>query len=267
MAAAPKESASPWRKTVSLPGTIGPLANLAAPHLGMAEVGDLTVDPKTKTEREQVAKVMFTVVEAALEKVAMGGGEGYSLSQEPEPFFERTRTDKKAGEKISQRAAIAKYLDLNTGADRVVISEAELVSYALKAIRRFNSAYGLEDLIRDGIRRVAQELVTNAANEENSEGGAKRYRPVRGANWEKYQTALNTLKVDLGSPAWPFHKPYITLGAIASTVVGNTNVVQIRRWLDATGQPRVPSPDHTSDRFKQDPTLAGAIVDPQLDKA
>lgn len=259
-----KKSSGDWRKSVRLSGKLSELANKLAPLVGIDDAGDLSVDPGEREARTATGNLIFTVIEASLEQMVAGSG-GYKMGDSPEPFFERTRTEKKDGEKLAQRAAIAKHLDLDKS-DRIVISEVDLVGAALKAARRFNSNYDVQDLIRDGVRRVAQELITNAANEENTVDGAHVYRPVQGANWAKYEQALQTLRAELNTKAWPFRKPYITLSAIASTVVGNTNVVQIRRWLDATGQKRIPSPDHNSELYKKDETLAGAIVDPALDK-
>ena len=255
------KSTSQWRPSFPITKLAAVLAK-AAIQLDH-EVGtdpDYFAPTDDTDKRTEAAKVANHLILLSLEKVGQGAGSGLELSDAREPFFTRARKSPSEHEKKSQFDAICDYLDIDD--ESLVISEKDLVTGALKAARQLNGGvdYKLEDLIRDGIRRVGQELISNAVNQENRREGSKGGFTSPGSRWPQYEKAFARLKVIQGTNAWTYRKPYITLSYIAGAVDGpKSNVVQIRRWAEGVGHAIVgqPGPD-------EEPTAGGAIVDDKL---
>ena len=251
---------SPWRKNLD-PSQMADQLAAAGIHLKVEGVqADSFIDPLSTVERTKSAKLAMVVIEKALEAAASGSGSGLELSDKREPFFARARNEAKDHEEMSQAEALRRFLDLDT--DDLILSERALVTAALEAakILGYGEEYSLEDLIRDGLRRACQEMISLAVNKKNRKEGTATGFTALGVRWEKYEEAYNKLQATLGTPAWGFRKPYITLSYIAGSIEGaKSNVVQIRRWADATGKQIVPQPGRD-----EDPTAGGLIVDDKL---
>lgn len=253
-------STSPWVRTRVAMEPLVPLVRKAAARLGIAEAVELQ-DPRSKGKRQELASLAFDVIEKALAAVGEGNvGETISFADDPEPYFHRARQKPQEGEVMSQRDAIIKFLNLS--GDKLILSEADLVAGALRAAQVLNyGKFDAMDLVREGVKRVAQELISNAANVANSDPTKGKPATSPGRNWANYERALNELRTEVGTPAWAYRKPYISISTIAGRVVPNTNPIQIRRWLEAKSIPTVAPP-----RPGEDQTAKGNIVDPQLAK-
>ena len=257
---------SPWRRSIDIPGNAENLAR-AAQVLGYTDITEAAdfADPGDTRARKARADIAIDIFEKALERVVESASP-VELGERPEPYFERARRDRKSTEIKDQRSAIAEFLGLErpSGKESIVLSEADLVTGAIKAAAAlgYPDGWSIDDLIHEGIRRVAQELISNAANETNKTDDAPKSRTSPGVNWQKYQQTLDQLIEDQGTDRWVYRKPYITISTIAGAVQPKTNDVQIRRWIAANDIPTFapPSPD------SKDQTMAGKIVDPKLNK-
>jgi hypothetical protein len=259
---APKESTSPWRPAIPIQSTEwAELLAKAAVQLNIEGVQgpEAFEDTRLTDDRTAKSKLIVEIVKVALEAVVSGSGNGVELSDKPEPFFQRARTKPTDGELRSQQSAIVSFLGLEP-TNQIVISEAELVGHALKAARemKYGEEYGLNDLVHEGIRRVGQELVSNAANNLNRDPDAPLSPTAPGRNWNAYAKAYNDLKAQLGTPAWPYRKPFITASTIAGYVQPQSNPIQIRRWMASVGLEEVAVP-----KPGEDQTAGGQIVDPK----
>jgi hypothetical protein len=255
-----KKSVSPWRPAINVPEFADLLAKAAVQlQIEGVEGPEAFDDPETTAGRTAKNKLILSTIQAALEAVASGAGNGVELSDNPEPFFQRARMKPNDGELRSQQSAIVSFLGLEP-TNQIVISESELVAHALKAARemKYGDEYGLNDLVHEGIRRVGQELVSNAANNLNRDPDAPLSPTAPGRNWDSYAKAYNALKAQLGTPAWPYRKPFITASTIAGYVQPQSNPIQIRRWMSAVGLEEVAVP-----KPGEDPTAGGLIVDPK----
>ena len=167
-------------------------------------------------------------------------------------------------ELIDQRSAIADFLGIErpVGKESIVISESDLVSQALKAAKALGYAesWGIEEMLHEGLRRVAQELVSNAALQNNRDPNAPKSATAPGLNWSFYQQVLDQLIEDQGTDRWTGRNSYITISKLATKA--ETNDVQIRRWISANNIPTFPPPGPKD----EDRMLAGKIVDPKLGK-
>ena len=257
-----KVSKSPWRLDLQ-PSQHAEEFYQAAVRLGIAEIQskDELGDPGSEGRRK-INSLIKMVLFAALEDA--GKSTSFEISDKPEPFFDRARREVREGEEIPQRDAIAKFLGVQVPVQgSLLVSEEDLVAGSIKAakILRYQSITCLEDLIREGIRRVSQELISNAVNIENvdPEAPPKISSTRPGLNWEKYQIALDKLRVELGTPAWASRKPYITVSTIATEA--RTNVIQIRRWISHNNIETIGAP--TLEQLKEDRHWTGRLLIPR----
>ncbi len=252
------KSVSAWRPTFRPVEWASLLAN-AAIQLEIEGVSgpEDFADPEERKARERAAALALSIIKSSLEHIASGGSSSVELGEGLEVFFQRCRSEKKEHEIVSQEAAIKDFLGVE-GDGEIMISELQLVEGAIRAARDLNqnTNYGLSNLIRDGIRRVGQEMISNAINRSNRKPGSKSFT-TPGANWPLYEQAYTALQNECGTPAWTKRKSYITIGFIAQRA--STNVVQIRRWAESTGKEIVPRPDE-----REDPTAGLKIVDENL---
>ncbi len=253
---------SPWRLSVPVSELSSTdLANAAVQLQieGVSSAEDLA-DPGIGPERTALNKLIRSIMESSVAQIAAGGTSAVELGDRPEQFFQRARTKIQEHEKKSQETAIKEFLGIEPDGE-LLLSEQELVAAAIRASKDLGGRpdYSLTDLIRDGIRRVGQEMISNAANRENLKPGSKVGATSPGAKWDKYEASYQKLQLQVGTPAWEGRKPYITFGYIATDA--KTNVIQIRRWAEATGKKIVGRPD--VDRG-DDPTAGCNIVDEKL---
>ena len=256
--------ASPWRKSVEIE-KIAPLLVKAAVQLQIEGITDPKIfsDPGDTKQRKARGEVAMTIITESLEAVGKGVGGAIELDNRPEGFFQRSRTKAKGDEVMSQRDAIARYLEKEAGAE-ILLSEAELVTATIKAAKDLGhgTEYTVETLIRDGIRRVGQEMISNAVNRENRDPELAPAHTAPGARWDAYEEAYQELQAIVGTKAWSYRKPYITLSYIAGALKGpKSNVVQLKRWADATGRNIVPAP-----LADEDQSAGGQIVDDKMER-
>ena len=258
---------SPWRPSLKVQ-ELAPLLVEAAVQLQIPGVTDPVEfqDPGDRDGRIKRANLATQIIEQSLEAVAKGAGGAIELDTRKEPFFERARTKPKEHELVSQKEAIAKFLGLEADGE-ILLSESELVSATIRAAKELGQGdgYNLETLIRDGIRRVGQELISNAVNKTNRDANSAPSPTSPGSRWDAYETAYLYLKSILGTKTWGemgFRKPFITCSYIAGAVNGSkTNVVQIRRWVAGTGKQIIPAPLPDEDQ-----TAGGLIVDDKMER-
>lgn len=255
---------SPWRPSLKVQ-ELAPLLVEAAVQLQIPGVTDPVEfkDPGNRDGRIKRANLANQIIEQSLEAVSKGAGGAIELDTRKEPFFERARTKPKDHELVSQKKAIAKFLGLE-GDGEILLSESELVSATIRAAKELGHGdeYGLETLIRDGIRRVGQEMISNAINKTNRDANSAPAPTAPGARWDAYETAYLELKSILGTKNWTYRKPFITLSYIAGALKGpKSNVVQLRRWAEATGKEIVPAPF-----AEEDQTAGGLIVDDKMER-
>ncbi len=248
----PQKSTSAWRPSLKV-ADMAPLLAGAAVQMeieGVTKAEDFD-DPTTRAARTQLAVVIQSIVESALTQVAAGGAGSVELGDRPEEFFQRARTEPKDHEIKSQHEALLEYLGLD---EELILSEQDMVTAAIQAAKELGLApdYSLSNLIRDGIRRVGQELISNAVNKTNRKEGTGTSFTSPGARWEKYEEAYNKLKLEVGTASWGRRKPFITLSYIAGEA--RSNVIQIRRWAEATGKEIVGRPG------KDDDQTAGCLI-------
>lgn len=256
-------AASPWRKSIPVEPLLEPV-QAAAVQLGRTEAMNLVAegDPGDTKLRADKAVLVFDVIREALAAVATGGATSFEVGDQPEPFFARARKEVREGEIKSQLQAVAEFLGTDHQAG-VVVTEGELIAGAIKAAEVLKlPKYTVEDLLHEGVRRVAQEMISNAVNVLNAVDPSAKPRTMTGRNWDTYEEALNELRAAQGTPAWTPTKPYITVSTIAGYTRPATNSVQIRRWLAAKKIPTIAPP--TPEEVRADPTLGGKIVDPAL---
>ena len=228
-----------WKRQIPLKTKL-PLIRAAARAMGFTELTDVE-DPIDSTKRSDIGALIDELIVEALSRAAQGSGDGYQLHHEPEPFFAAVRQSPNTakGEKISKFEAIRNFLGLpNDGKNQIVLSEAALVDAALRSakILQKGSGYNLEEMIREGIRKVAQDLITRASTIDNfsdSDDAKKALRTAPGRNWDHYEKVLNELRAELGTPAWRYNKPMITVSVLSRRA--ETNDVQIRRWIAQKG--------------------------------
>ena len=244
-----KLSKSPWRLSFVIPDLSS--SNLAAAAVqlqieGVTKPEDLE-DPGTTKGRTAISSLVKSIIESSIAEVASGSTGSVELGDRPEEFFQRARTKPQDHEMKPQELAIKDFLGLDHDAE-LMLSEQELVAAAIRASKELGGKpdYCLSDLIRDGIRRVGQEMVSNAVNRQNRKAGSGSSYTSPGANWHKYEAAYQQLKLEVGTPAWDRRKPYITLGYIAQE--SKTNVIQIRRWAESTGREIVAAPGPDEDQ-------------------
>lgn len=255
-----KKSTSPWRPSINVPEMAELLAN-AGIQLQIEGVKDASTfdDPENTAGRSHSSKLIIAVITAALEAVARGAGSSVELSDKPEQFFQRARNKVSDGELRSQKDAIISFLGIEP-CHQILLSEVDLVRHALKAARdlKYGDNYSQEDLLHEGIRRVGQELISNAANNLNRDPDAPLPPTAAGRNWDKYAKAYEELKAMQSTKAWPYRKPFITASTIAGYVQPQTNPIQIRRWMESVGieEVAVPKPG-------EDQTAGGQVVDPK----
>jgi hypothetical protein len=251
---------SPWRPPFD-PSRMSAQLIAAGIHLKVEGVeGETFEDPIETPARSKKGALALEVIDKALVAAASGAGAGLELSDRLEPFFSRVRTELKEHEKQCQADALRDFLKLDT--DDLILSERDLVTSALEAAKvlGYGDEYALEDLIRDGLRRACQEMISLAVNKVNRKEGAASGFTAPGARWDQYEAAYTKLQASVGTPSWGFRKPYITLSYIAGTIDGaKSNVIQIRRWAESTGKAIVPRPGRD-----EDPTAGGQIVDDKL---
>ena len=255
---------SPWRPALKVQ-ELAPLLVNAAVQLQIPGVNDPEEfqDPGDTKGRSNRALLATQIIEQSLEAVAKGAGGAIELDGRKEPFFDRARTKAKDHELVSQKEAIARFLGIEATGE-ILLSESELVTAAIKAAKELGQGdgYNLETLIRDGIRRVGQELISNAVNKTNRDADSAPAPTSPGARWDAYDAAYMELKSILGTKNWTYRKPFITLSYIATWGQGpNSNVVQLRRWANATGKQIVPAPLPDEDQ-----TAGGLIVDDKLER-
>lgn len=234
---------------------MAPLLSGAAIQLGIEGIRgpeDFS-DPGEKKERGARARLALEVVKAALERVATSCDSTLELSHRAEPFFLRARSKAHPYEFKSQEEAIAEYLGLDGG--ELILSERDLIHGALRAAVDLGkpAEFCMDDLIREGLRKVSQDLITTAVNQQNRKEELEPSSTVSGSRWDKYEEAYQKLQAELGTKAWSRRKPYITLSYIASEC--GSNVVQIGRWAEITGKRIVGKPDKDEDQ-----TAGGLIV-------
>ena len=256
--------ASPWRPSLKVQ-ELAPLLVEAAVQLQIPGVNDPEEfqDPGDTKGRKARADLAAQIVENSLKAVAKGAGSSIELDGRKEPFFERARTKPKEHELVSQKEAIAKFLGVEADGE-ILLSESELVSATIRAAKELGHGdeYGLETLIRDGIRRVGQEMISNAINKSNRDADSAPAPTAPGARWDAYEAAYLELKSILGTKNWTYRKPFITLSYIAGALKGpKSNVVQLRRWAEATGKEIVPAP-----LAEEDQTAGGLIVDDKMER-
>lgn len=192
--------------------------------------------------QDRIRRVICEVVREAAEG-GKAGATGYVLSDQPEPFFQLARTEAREKEKESQADAIRRLLRIKPDAP-IVLSELDLVNEAVRLAREQNRrpSYGVEDLIAEGVRMIAQSIISKAVAAENTEGRGPDNLP--GASDEKYMTALNKLRALRADPekwiAEGFRKPNITVSLLAREA--RTNDVQIRSFIKRHGVTDVEDP-------------------------
>ena len=255
---------SPWRPALKVE-ELAPLLVDAAVQLQIPGVTDPAEfeDPGDRDGRTKRAILATQIIEKSLEAVAKGTAGPIELYSEKEPFFDRARTKPKDHEVLSQKEAIAKFLGIELKGE-ILLSESELISGALKAAKELGQGdnYNIESLIRDGIRRVGQEMISNAVNKTNRDSDSAPAPTAPGTRWDAYESAYMELKSILGTKNWTYRKPFITLSYIAGALIGpKSNVVQLRRWAEATGKDIVPAPLRDEDQ-----TAGGLIVDDKLER-
>ena len=260
----PVTKKSPWRPALRVE-ELAPLLVEAAVQLqipGVTDPGEFQ-DPGNRDGRTKRANLATQIIEQSLELVGKGGGGAIELDGRKEPFFERARTKAKDHELVSQKEAIAEFLGLDPSGE-ILLSESELVTGAIKAARELGHGdeYTLETLIRDGIRRMGQEMISNAVNKKNRDADSAPAPTAPGGRWDAYEAAYLELKSILGTKNWTYRKPFITLSYIAGALKGpKSNVVQLRRWAVSTGKEIVPAPLPDEDQ-----TAGGLIVDDKLER-
>lgn len=256
--------ASPWRPALKVQ-ELAPLLVKAAVQLQIPGVNDPEEfqDPGDRDGRTNRASLATQIIEKSLKAVGKGVGGAIELDGRKEPFFDRARTKPKDHELVSQKEAIAKFLGVEADGE-ILLSESELVTAAIKAAKELGQGdgYNLDALIRDGIRRVGQELISNAVNKTNRDADSAPAPTSPGARWDAYDAAYMELKSILGTKNWTYRKPFITLSYIAGALIGpKSNVVQLRRWAEATGKQIVPAPLPDEDQ-----TAGGLIVDDKMER-
>ena len=102
------------------------------------------------------------------------------------------------------------------------MSEADFVAASIKAARELGHGhdYTLDRLIHDGISRVGQELISNAVNKGNRKDKDAPAHTSPGGRWDAYEEAYQELQAIVGTKAWTYRKPYITLSYIAGALKG-----------------------------------------------
>jgi hypothetical protein len=256
-------AASPWRKSIPVEPLLEPVQT-AAVQLGRTEAMNLVAegDPGDTKLRADKAELVFDVIREALAAVASGGTTSFQVGDQPEPYFARARKEIRDGELKAQFDAIADFLGVEPNPG-IAVTEAELIAGAIKAADVLKyPRYTVEDLLHEGVRRVAQELISNAVNLLNAEDPTSKPVTMTGRNWPEYDRALAELRAELGTAAWKLRKPFITVSTIAGRVNPPTNTIQIRRWLAAQQIPTIAPP--TPEELRADPSLGGKVVDPAL---
>lgn len=255
-----KPSPSPSRFTIPYADLPFPQLVAAAIQLGIEGVKtvDDLADPGAGN-RAPINALIRSIIDSCIEQVAAGNVAGsVELGDRPEPFFQRSRSEVQDHEIKPQEEAIREFLGLE-GEGELMLSEQDLVVGAIRASKELsgNSEYDFNQLLREGVRRVGQEMISNAVNKSNRKPGSGTSFTSPGARWEVYDQAYQKLKLEVGTQAWDRRKPYITLGYIAG--VAKSNVVQIRRWAEATGKDIVARPGRDEDQ-----TAGCLIVDDKI---
>jgi hypothetical protein len=203
------------------------------PHLADVKAKDVPEGSKERTLAQQEIRevIVETLREAASGRVAGG----YELSEEPEPFFEHARTKARDGERVSQEDAIRDLLRIKEG-EPIVLSELQLAEAAIRCAREQNRRpdYGMADLIREGVRMVAQSIVSKSVAATNATGPGPLNLP--GQQDDFYMAALNRLRAERANPEVWFKRrrsKVISISILAREA--GTNDIQIRAFLKRHG--------------------------------